>query len=900
MIKYLHSFYKVRITLYMWLIVALLCALSNVTKANSDTIYVDPTYVGGNSDGSITAPYNSWDDIQEFKDSTAYLQKRGTKCTINKHIGLYRKSHVKFGVFGPGDEYAHIQYLTADNNGLFNLSASEYCTFDSLHLSGAQDVLSAFKIADDWQASNYFQNFTKIKNCYIENFYWGIRAYSTGNATLDSLTIENVKIVNIYEDGIFLQGNSKPIRFLDINHCYVDSVNMAYQATGGGDETQAGGDCIQLSRLVDKWVIRNTYVSRLNSANKFCIIHNDESHAYTCSGIIENCVLYSPNVGIGGSAVYLSSLDSVIFRYNQVYANEVSMGVVTRYGTAFDCYYNVFSKMGTENIKRVFDIGGGPNFVSNNTFYGASSIFYYTPGFTTTRVYNNIFCDGGSAFNGSLLTTASDHNLYFNTTSSTTEANSIYDQDPLFVDPSSGNFHLKLGSPCINGAKNFGKPVDIDGTKLPLGGNYDIGAYEFIPSDTILPEAPIGLSASDMASTSFILSWGASADNDSVIGYNVYKDNSLIATTTGITETISGLTQGATYSITVRAKDRSGNLSVASNELLVTTLASSDTVAPTIPMGLTIDRIGQINFSISWIASTDNVGVSVYDIYLDGALIMSTPNTFYTVTNLIAATEYSVVVKARDAVNNNSESSSALLVTTLEMCDSSEEWANNSFTPQTNSFTAEFDVVPTGDGMDGVIGLSSGSVSGYSGLACIIRFSPDGFIQARNAGVYTSDTGNVQYFAGVSYHFKLVVDLDFHTYDILMSSSEGSLQKIGTGYAFRTERSTITQINNYATRTLSCGMDITNFSINGNLTNLALNKTTNDFFIYPNPASKEIYIRGSVRTTANVINITGKVLKNIEIEAGLNKLELNLLPGLYFIQLLGENKSVKTKKIIIQ
>ncbi len=898
--KYLQLFYKAQIRTYKFLIVALFCILGNVTLAFNDTTYVDPTYVGENCDGSITAPYISWDDIQEFKDSTVYLQKRGTKCTISNHIALYRKRHIKFGVFGSGDEYAHIQYLTADNNGLFNLSASEFCTFDSLHLSGAQDVLSAFKIADDWQASNYFQNFTKIKNCYIENFYWGIRAYSTGNATLDSLTIENVKIVNIYEDGMFFQGNSKPIRFLDINHCYVDSVNMAYQATGGGDETQAGGDGIQLSRLVDKWIIRNTYVSRLNSANKFCIIHNDESHAYTCSGIIENCVLYSPNVGTGGSAIYLSSLDSVTFRYNHVYANDVSVGVVTRYGTTLNCYYNVFSKMEGENISRVFDIGGGPNLICNNTFYGASSIFYYTPGFTTTRVYNNIFCDGGSAFNGSLLTTASDHNLYFNTTSSATEANSIYDQDPLFVDPSSGNFHLKLGSPCINGAKDFGKPVDIDGTTLPLGGNYDIGAYEFIPSDTILPEAPIDLSASDIASTSFILTWSTSADNDSVVGYNVYKDNSLIATTTGITETISELTQGSTYSMTVRAKDRSGNLSVASSELFVTTLASSDFVAPTIPIGLTVDRIGQINFSISWTASTDNVGVSVYDIYLDGALIMSTPNTFYTVTNLIATTDYSVVIKARDTVNNNSAPSSALLVTTLSPCTDSEEWENISLAPQTNSFTAEFDVVPTGDGMDGVLGLSSGSVTGYSGLACIIRFSPDGFIQARNAGIYTSDTGNIQYFAGVSYHFQLVIDLFFHTYDIFLTLPGGNSQQIGTEYAFRTEHSTITELNNYATRTLSCGLDVTNFSINGTLTDLGLIKTTNDFFIYPNPAGKEIYIQGSVRSTAKFISITGEVLKNIEIEAGLNKLELNLLPGLYFIQLLGENNSVNTKKLIIQ
>ena len=61
------------------------------------------------------------------------------------------------------------------------------------------------------------------------------------------------------------------------------------------------------------------------------------------------------------------------------------------------------------------------------------------------------------------------------------------DEDPLFVSPATGDFHLSFGSPCIDSGRFFGSalPDDLDGLLRPFDGNgdgtaqWDMGAYEF-------------------------------------------------------------------------------------------------------------------------------------------------------------------------------------------------------------------------------------------------------------------------------------------------------------------------------------------------------------------------------------------------------------------------------------
>ncbi|OFY08928.1 MAG: hypothetical protein A2W99_01465, partial [Bacteroidetes bacterium GWF2_33_16] len=89
-----------------------------------------------------------------------------------------------------------------------------------------------------------------------------------------------------------------------------------------------------------------------------------------------------------------------------------------------------------------------------------------------------------------------------------------------------------------------------------------------------------------------------------------------------------------------------------------------DTQAPTAPTSLASASIAQTTFTLSWTASTDNVGVTGYEIYQNGTLKGTSTSTSYNVTGLTAATTYSFTVKAKDAAGNVSAASTALSVTT--------------------------------------------------------------------------------------------------------------------------------------------------------------------------------------------------------------------------------------------
>ena len=64
------------------------------------------------------------------------------------------------------------------------------------------------------------------------------------------------------------------------------------------------------------------------------------------------------------------------------------------------------------------------------------------------------------------------------------------DANPLFINPTVGDFRLRLGSPCIDAGTNLSDIIitnDLTGNPRPLDGNgdglaaFDMGAYEFVP-----------------------------------------------------------------------------------------------------------------------------------------------------------------------------------------------------------------------------------------------------------------------------------------------------------------------------------------------------------------------------------------------------------------------------------
>nr|WP_298993522.1 endonuclease [uncultured Polaribacter sp.] len=93
---------------------------------------------------------------------------------------------------------------------------------------------------------------------------------------------------------------------------------------------------------------------------------------------------------------------------------------------------------------------------------------------------------------------------------------------------------------------------------------------------------------------------------------------------------------------------------------------NSDTEAPTVPTNLQASNITTFSIDLSWTASTDNVGVTSYDIYVNGNLEVATSTTSITISNLLPDSNYSFAVLAKDIANNASQLSTPLNTKTLK------------------------------------------------------------------------------------------------------------------------------------------------------------------------------------------------------------------------------------------
>ncbi|GAA3631345.1 GEVED domain-containing protein [Flavivirga jejuensis] len=225
-----------------------------------------------------------------------------------------------------------------------------------------------------------------------------------------------------------------------------------------------------------------------------------------------------------------------------------------------------------------------------------------------------------------------------------------------------------------------------DTTNKVIASTYGRGVFtgSFTSSipDTEAPTAPTNLAASNLTQASVDLSWTASTDNVGVSGYDIYQDGSLITNVNGTMYQVTGLSASTMYSFTVKAKDAAGNESTVSNIVNTTTLAP-DTEAPTAPTNLTASNITDSGASLTWTASTDNVGVSGYDVYQGASIIATVIGTAYEVSGLTANTNYDFTVVAKDVGGNISTASNVVSITTdsvvITYCTSASRNVNDEY-----------------------------------------------------------------------------------------------------------------------------------------------------------------------------------------------------------------------------
>lgn len=166
--------------------------------------------------------------------------------------------------------------------------------------------------------------------------------------------------------------------------------------------------------------------------------------------------------------------------------------------------------------------------------------------------------------------------------------------------------------------------------------------------DTQAPTAPTQLAYTEPATGQIKLTWKASTDNVAVTGYDIYANNTLLTSVAGSVTTFTDTRPGdATVSYYVRAKDAAGNASANSNTV-TRTGSSGDTQAPTAPTGLSFTEQTAGQIKLTWQASTDNKGVTGYDIYANNVLRKSVAGDVTTYTDAQStAITVSYTVRAR-------------------------------------------------------------------------------------------------------------------------------------------------------------------------------------------------------------------------------------------------------------
>ena len=205
---------------------------------------------------------------------------------------------------------------------------------------------------------------------------------------------------------------------------------------------------------------------------------------------------------------------------------------------------------------------------------------------------------------------------------------------------------------------------------LWAGGDFNRGSYDgdvpryvqgfarFCSVDTTPPTVPSNPTARAV-NDGVNLAWEPSTDNrGGDVTYEILKNDSVFASYVSILtfRDPDGLPTDRYF---VRAMDQAGNRSATTR---VFTAAGNDTTRPSTPTDLAAVVEADDSVTLTWTASTDNVGVTEYVVYRNGVEIQRTVEATASIADPGAGDHY-YQVRALDAAGNESFKTPSVLVT---------------------------------------------------------------------------------------------------------------------------------------------------------------------------------------------------------------------------------------------
>ena len=414
--------------------------------------------------------------------------------------------------------------------------------------------------------------------------------------------------------------------------------------------------------------------------------------------------------------------------------------------------------------------------------------------------------------------------------------------------------------------------------------------------DTEAPTAPTSLSVVSTTTASANLSWTAATDNVGVSYYQIFVNGVFKTNSSTTTATIGGLNQGTTYNFYVVAVDAAGNVSPQSNTASGTTL--TDTVAPTAPTNLSVSSVGTNNIAISWTASTDNIAVDNYEIYVNGVLYGTSLTTSANIANLSPTTTYNIYVIAKDAAGNSSTQSNTVSAKTLAVgttCgdEKFETIPASSSTYSTYNWTSN-GISWTSEDSRTDLKLNNRAITIRNGLLTVLS-APNGI---GNLTVTTQ-----QMYSGGAGTFNLLVNGNIvGSIPYGVGGSNGGPKTTTTVSNINISGDVEISLVNTVKDTRVMIDDMTWTCYAPALATNDLSSAKSSFRISPNPVKNgEIYISGiddlSKVSNVQIFDFSGKIVKSISNPfKGTNKINLNnLSKGMYILRI-----NNQTQKFIVE
>lgn len=336
---------------------------------------------------------------------------------------------------------------------------------------------------------------------------------------------------------------------------------------------------------------------------------------------------------------------------------------------------------------------------------------------------------------------------------------------------------------------------------------------------------------------------------------------------------------------------------IAIDDLSLTTeTGGSDTEAPTIPSNLTASNITQTTASLSWTASTDNVGVTEYEVLSSGTSIATVSGTSANITGLTANTNYSYTVQAKDAAGNTSASSNVVNVTTLSTavtyCASSGtrvtfEWIDFvSFGGISNTtaanggygdFTSQVATVAKGSTNQLIVSAGFSGTAYREDFAIWIDYNANGTFEASELVASNSSNSAANRVANVTIPASAIVGQTRMRVSMKYNSAPSSCGTLGDG-----------EVEDYT-------INITNGSASQLARNNSKLSTDDGFTIFPNPVRDHLNIQISgAAESIEVYSITGSIADNVIIGQSVINVS-KLKPGIYIVVVKTEDDLMKQR-----